>query len=200
MIQHKEIPDSQRHEPKGASTAGIGTVYCADGSGSGVWKKIGYDNVEGLYAYGSMTITGNTTAFPMTAVADTSFNTPSQFSLLTGTGAPLTGESLKNITFNVDRLQVKISGVYEIKTYCNIASFPSNSSRVSLRYLINGLTYSVRGPIVKCAVAGDSDIISSHGLVTLSAGDYLQNVVATDTTGGLVIRDYNTSLILIERL
>lgn len=36
-IQHKDIPDGKRHEPKGASTAAANTVYVANGSGSGNW-------------------------------------------------------------------------------------------------------------------------------------------------------------------
>lgn len=146
-----------------------------------------------------MTITNNAVNFPITAVADTTFNTPSQFSLLTGTGAPLVGEALKNITFNVNRLIVPYTGVYSIQTYANISGFPSNTAKIALRFLINGTTYSTRGPIVKSAVAGDADHLSAHGLVTLTAGDYLQNVIASDTTGNILIRDFNTSLTLVDR-
>ena len=38
-IQHKDIPESQLHEPKGASTASVGQVYTATGAGGGVWQK-----------------------------------------------------------------------------------------------------------------------------------------------------------------
>jgi fumarate reductase subunit C len=37
-ISHKNIADADRHEPKGASTAALGTVYVSDGSGSGAWE------------------------------------------------------------------------------------------------------------------------------------------------------------------
>lgn len=36
-IEHKDITDGQRHEPKGASTASTGSVYVSDGAGSGSW-------------------------------------------------------------------------------------------------------------------------------------------------------------------
>jgi hypothetical protein len=36
-IQHKDIPDNNRHEPKGISTATNGQVYVASGTGSGTW-------------------------------------------------------------------------------------------------------------------------------------------------------------------
>lgn len=37
-IQHADLPDQYLHEPKGARTALINTVYVADGNGSGSFK------------------------------------------------------------------------------------------------------------------------------------------------------------------
>lgn len=39
-IQHVSITDPQIHEPKGASTASSGTVYIANGTGSGAWQVV----------------------------------------------------------------------------------------------------------------------------------------------------------------
>lgn len=36
--EHRDIPDSERHEPKGISSAVVGQVYRSNGSASGVWK------------------------------------------------------------------------------------------------------------------------------------------------------------------
>lgn len=38
-VSHKNMPDSQRHEPKGISSAAAGYVYQADGVGSGTWTS-----------------------------------------------------------------------------------------------------------------------------------------------------------------
>ena len=38
-MQHKSITDPEIHEPKGISTATEGTVYVADGAGSGDWEN-----------------------------------------------------------------------------------------------------------------------------------------------------------------
>lgn len=38
MALHKDLPDSELHEPKGVASASAGTVYIADGSGSGSWS------------------------------------------------------------------------------------------------------------------------------------------------------------------
>lgn len=40
-IQHRDIPDAQRHEPKGASTATNGQVWVANGSGGGAFATLG---------------------------------------------------------------------------------------------------------------------------------------------------------------
>lgn len=39
-ILHVNIPDADRHEPKGVSTATAGQVYVADGAASGSWKDM----------------------------------------------------------------------------------------------------------------------------------------------------------------
>lgn len=39
-VEHSQLPDELLHEPKGASTATAGTVYVADGNGSGSFQKL----------------------------------------------------------------------------------------------------------------------------------------------------------------
>lgn len=41
-VSHKNLPDAQRHEPKGASSASTGTVYVSNGAGSGAWAQAPY--------------------------------------------------------------------------------------------------------------------------------------------------------------
>lgn len=47
-VQHRNLPDSELHEPKGASTAVSNTVYVADGSASGVWKRLPATAIQGI--------------------------------------------------------------------------------------------------------------------------------------------------------
>lgn len=44
-LQHKDIPDPERHEPKNISTATADQVYAANGAGSGTWKILTEENV-----------------------------------------------------------------------------------------------------------------------------------------------------------
>ena len=39
-IEHKNIVDAQRHEPKGASTATVDQVWASDGAGSGGYREL----------------------------------------------------------------------------------------------------------------------------------------------------------------
>lgn len=222
-VQHKDIPEAQLHESKGVSTALVNTVFKANGAGSGAFQKVDSPMLKGLSGdggnvssilvsdgangfalkrhaiYGSSTITTNNTPFAVTAVADTSFNTASQFVLFTGAGAPWQGETLNGVTFSVDRLTVPVTGIYLANFWVNIKGFASNTAALSFRYRINGTTFVARNPIVKSAVAGDVTTISAHGHVLLNAGDYMQIYVASDTTGNITVRDVNNSLLLINQ-
>lgn len=39
-IEHRNLTGAQLHEPKGCASAGAGTVYVADGVGSGTWQNL----------------------------------------------------------------------------------------------------------------------------------------------------------------
>jgi len=221
-VQHRLIPEAQLHEPKGISTAVINKVYKSNGAGSGTWDDVDSSMLQGLSgdggvagkrpitngtngfslitdaAYGAQVITNNSVAFPLVAVADTTFNTPSQYTLLTGVGAPWLSENMHNIAFSTDRLTVSVTGVYMIHLWMNIAQFTGNTAKVSIRYRINGAAYSSRKPTIKSAIAADISQLSGFGLISLTAGDYIQLYAASDTTGNLVIGDCSSLLELIR--
>lgn len=46
-MQHKDIPDSERHELKGASTALVGSVPVANGAGGTSFQKLGATSLAG---------------------------------------------------------------------------------------------------------------------------------------------------------
>ncbi len=50
MALHKDLTGAELHEPKGAASAASGTVYVANGSGSGSWTSI-YSGVFNLNMY-----------------------------------------------------------------------------------------------------------------------------------------------------
>lgn len=49
-VTHASLTGSELHEPKGASSAPLGTVYVANGAGSGSWSSIGTSAFTGMVA------------------------------------------------------------------------------------------------------------------------------------------------------
>lgn len=49
-VAHSTLTGSELHEPKGADTAGLGTVYVSNGAGSGSWSSIGTSAFTGMIA------------------------------------------------------------------------------------------------------------------------------------------------------
>lgn len=45
-IEHKDIPDPQRHEPKGISSASTKQLYLANGAGSGTWVRLRENDLD----------------------------------------------------------------------------------------------------------------------------------------------------------
>lgn len=222
-IQHLNIPDGQRHEPKGAGSAPANTIYAADGLGSGTWTKVKSINLQGsagdggsnnlrpitdgsggfnlrtAAALGSMVITGNTNAITMTAAVDNTLNTNTDYILLTGTGAPWASENLYGgVTFTTNRLTIPVTGIYKIDLWSTIIGWPSNAAKVSVKYRINGTTFSTRHPMARApAVATDPGELTGFGNINLNAGDFLQLYVASTVSGGLIFQDLNTTLSLV---
>lgn len=49
-VAHSTLTGAELHEPKGADTAALGTVYVANGSGSGSWNSISVSSFTGMVA------------------------------------------------------------------------------------------------------------------------------------------------------
>lgn len=191
MGQHVDVTDPDIHEPKGVASQTAGRVYVSDGAGSGSWQRV---NVE--YAFGSMTITNNTSALAMTA-GDLANN--SSYVTFTGTPAPYVGENLEGVSFSVDKLTVPFTGIYEVSAYMNISQFPSTTAKIGMKYKVNGSTFSSRAPKVKSAVTSDETQITGFGLVSLNANDFVQIAVASDANGNLIVRDMNVIIKLVRK-
>lgn len=217
-IEHKNIPDAELHEPKGAASAAVNTAYVSNGTGSGTWKKIGSPSILGISsdggsdnlrlvtngsegfnlktnnAYGVMAITNNTVGFTVTAAADSSLVSTADYVLFTGTGAPWASESLYGVTFNTNRLIAPVAGVYDFRMWCDIGTFPSNTAFVGARFRLNGTTWSPRTTITKSNSAGDHGSLNAFGLITLAANDYIQLYVASSASGSLVLENVNCTM------
>lgn len=46
MVAHSTLTGADLHEPKGVASASAGTIYVANGAGSGVWQKVGTSELD----------------------------------------------------------------------------------------------------------------------------------------------------------
>lgn len=222
ITQHKDIPDSQLHEPKGAATAAGNSVYVASGSGSGTWRRVGSDLFLGMSgdagvvgnrllsngtngltlvadaAYGTAAITTNTTNFLATAAADATLKTPEQFQLFSGTGAPWASANLFNMTFSVDRLTAPVAGVYRADISMSIKAFPTISAKIATKFRVNGTTFTTRNHIAKSNAAGDEEQLSGFVILSLAANSFVQVFIASSAAGSLLVHDADFALTLIK--
>src|SRR5690242_256636 len=49
-VTHASLTGSELHEPKGADTAALGTVYVSNGAGSGSWNSVSTSAFTGMIA------------------------------------------------------------------------------------------------------------------------------------------------------
>lgn len=221
-VQHRNILDAELHEPKGVVSAAVNTSYFSTGSGSGSWKKVGSETLKGLSgdggvankrilttgdngfklvtdtAYANMQIVNNTVNFPITAAADSTLNTNSQYVLLSGAGAPFASTVSSGVTFDTNKLTANVSGIYELSCWTDISLFPSNTAKVALKFRINGSTYSALKVVAKSNSNGDYGNLVAFDLVPFTANDYVQIYVASDTTGNINFNSFNLTMNLIK--
>lgn len=223
-IQHKDIPESELHEPKGVSVAAANTVYVATGLGSGSWQKIGSEDIEGLgdqnnteglimisngqggfkyvpaTAYGSLVINNNSTGFPITAAGDSTLNTNTDYKVLTGTGASWIPDLTHNTAVTSDGVRVLHTGIYRVETWMDIVGFPNNMARLAMKYIVNDNEFSLRKISVKSNSGGDAGSLTGFGLVELAEDDVVRVAVASTHAGNIIFESGNVTITLVRAI
>lgn len=192
-VEHVNITDPEIHEPKGVASASAGQIYTADGAGSGNWASTQLD------VHGQMDIIGNSTTLPTTAAADSTLNTDSDYSKVSGVWQSPVGTVNTGVSFSVDKLVVPTAGTYYLNLWMSFTS--PNSSVSGFKFAINDTTpYSV--PKLKRSSTASTDwgVASAHTLLDLSANDtislYYANTVTNAT--GILIEDAVLSITLVS--
>ncbi len=206
-IQHSAIPDGQRHEPKGVSTATANQVYVANGSASGSWAKISPQTLSGVSTNGTagqfvaVTGTGNfvlasapsgsiyfynistpyTLTYPSTFTKAAPTTTASGTSVLIteGTNARLTYTGTSSTTLDV---------VFTI----SLDQASGASRDVEAAIYKNGTVVNGSHAIIT-ATSGEKHSITCHADVVVATNDYLEVFLRNAGASG-DIRIYTFSL------
>lgn len=190
MVAHSTLTGAEVHEPKGVASASAGTVYIANGSGSGSWLS------PGGGAYGEMKVTNNATTVALTAG---SLTTDSNYAKV-DTGI-WTSTRASGITFNASGyLEITIAGLYEIALWGCFSIDTVGTNLVAFKYSTNDTNgaLSARKVTRQSNNAGDVGSISASGFAELSVGDKLSLWTVCDANTNLTMIDAGFTAILLE--
>ena len=151
-IEHKDIPDAQRHEPKGISSASNKQVYVANGGGGGAWARLHENDLN--YADKTKNV------FGWADIADNLYTTGSPLAITASTRTKLTNNAAA-----VQTDSTRLPGIWET---------------ANNRFLINDLNAAyvlrVQCRIKAAAAAGTPYVVkfevqSSAGPTVIAAAD-----------------------------
>jgi hypothetical protein len=215
-IQHKDLPESVLHEPKGASTASAGDVYVSDGAGSGSWATVdaigsgaaaagqllvadgsGGTTFKTELAYGEMDIIANSTGQALTAASDGTLYTNADYVQVT-TG--LVAGELSGVTYSSSTLIAPVTGEYNLSLWLNVTA-SVNNILVGLKFAVNG-TIPTAGTVPtlrrKIGTGADVGALSGAKLVSLTAGDAVSIWTASDSNATVTFTDGVVELYLLK--
>lgn len=217
-IEHKDITESNLHEPKGVSTASSGQVYVADGAGSGTQElpklegqaaadldqipiSNGAGGIEWDYhptvTLGRIDLIDSSDTFAITGAdirlsASYTDITPS-FSV-----AITSGGFLANGT---NHLIIPRDGVYRISTWISVSSSAASSPTLAMDLNVNGVSAFPGSAIVTSLQKDANDVVElvGFGEGSFEAGDIIGLGFASSGTTTLSVYDSVFSAVQIGR-
>lgn len=175
--QHKNITEADLHEPKGVSTAAVGTFYKANGAGSGTWSKDPYG-----FTYFENISTPYTVIYPSTytKIAPTTIAPGVSYLVTEGTNARLT--------------YLGSGEVMDIS--CTLSADQASGADRDLQFSIykNGIIVPGSTTIITAAT-GSKRSVTLSAAVSLATNDYIECYVKNNGASGDV-RVYTFSLFL----
>jgi len=194
MGLHKDVAESNMHEPKGMTTltagAGdIGKVTVSKGDGTTEARKLSRTEMSDTFEhYGQLTVSNNATVISMTAAVDSTLATNTDYIKVTGIYDAIPHGEQNGITQQADTLTIAQTGVYHIAVWTDVAS-SLNSTTVAFKFAVNTVIALVRRPKNFVRNAGEFHNLSAHGIVMLTAGDIVDLRIASDLTADITLED-----------
>lgn len=188
-MEHKDIPDNQRHEPRGATTATSGQSLFANGDGTTSFRFIQPEDITGL------ALTGYTPVLAAysTAVSQnpSAVDTPLQIEFGTA-------QDNENVSLAADgTLTFNQTGQYLLTLFLRFGRTTGAGTSILLNRLVyNGVQY-LRTNAIALSDAAATVPFSATLVFQATAGDTLKLEIARDSTGinnGGVFRTVPTTL------
>lgn len=176
MVEHVNILDADRHEPKGASTAALGQVQHSDGDGTTTWKYVDYSNLINTPAPQGYTLvlTGASTAATQQPAA---VNTPLQIEY--GVAQSTTDADLSNlglVTFNT-------AGQYAITLFTRFGRTTAVGTAIIFNRILRNGVQTLNSNSISMLDDAATIPFSATVLVDVAAGDTFSQEIYRDSAG-----------------
>lgn len=166
-MQHRDIPDGQRHEPKGISTASAGQVYVANGNGSGSWQSA----LQPIYAQ----LTAENKSYTLNNGSWSDFD-------------GLTEGLVQGIALNAATgvLTTIVEGVYELSMNAVVSTPTNTKTDITFRFVVDG-TPGTRTITTTVLQSNEKLHVGGKQFVELPSGANLKiQITATDSITAVV--------------
>jgi hypothetical protein len=185
-IQHNTITDPEIHEPKGVAAASSGTVYKADGTGSGSWSYpltglntassgqvfVSDGSASGTWKYSpakphaEIYISGGTTAHTLSSTAGTytKLNPSGEW---TASGY----EDILSVDATNGEIDLSLDGHYLLNFWINFTTSAIAAGTVyKFKYALDGTTAARTITVPKFSNGADTLHSSASGLLEVTGG------------------------------
>lgn len=220
-IEHRNLPESGLHEPKGVSGAPSKRVYRSNGTGSGSWAQVDSDTLAGTInnasaeglgvvtdgagglkaqppaagSFGSLNLTGNTVVISVPAAVDPTLNTISDYVEIT---LAFTFAAVQRFNTGSNYLEIIDSGNYLIDFWANVETALQQNT-VGFKFEKNG-SFVPRAPKTYMSAAGEVYNISGNGIHDFVTGDRVKLYVASVKATNILITDTTFSMLYMGGL
>lgn len=179
MALHRDLPDSELHEPKGVVSASGGDVYVADGAGGGDWKN--------NFAYGMLTINSDKT-FSVTGATDTTLNSDSDYVAFSSTGLWSSATGYEASFDTAGTITLPNAGFYEISLYVSLETNTANNTNIAFKFGQNGVLSDTK-LVDTFKATGEVHSVAASSIVSVNSGDVFTLYVVSDASQTLTVSD-----------
>lgn len=177
-VEHVDIADSQRHEPKGADAALVGQSYLSDGAQSGSWR---YVNPHAALYYEDIG-TGTT------------LTTPTTYAIINPT--TVGNANPREFTHNsAGRLTYTGTTTMDFQVTANFTWKHSSATLVDtqFQFFVNGIAQA-NTQVFTSGLSGNYQSVTMHSDISLAVGDYVE-VYAETASGDVIIHAMSLSVL-----
>lgn len=213
-VQHKLIPDADLHEPKGVAGATSGTVYKANGSGSGSWEYplTGLDTANSGQVFESDGSNSGIWKYPpakghaeIYIDAGSTIHTlgsASSFTKLNPSGewTASTYEDVLNVDATNGEIILDLAGHYKISFWMNFTTASlASGTPYYFKFVLDGVPSPRTLQVTKPTNGTDTLFLSACGLTEATAGQRLSIYAAGDgVSSSTAITPINAGLLALH--